>query len=132
MSQENVEIVRSMLEAAFKRGDPEAALSCFCEDVVFHPLVAGPYHGRAGVAEQMLVWVAEFDDYWYEVDELIDAGEGVVVFWRHGGVGKTSGIPTEAEGGAFFKLDGAGTISHAWVFADRADALEAAGLPADR
>jgi len=45
----------------------------------------------------MLVWVAEFDDYWYEVDELIDAGEGVVVFWRHGGVGKTSGIPTEAE-----------------------------------
>jgi len=128
MSAENVEVVRRMLEAAFERGDGEAALSCFSEDVVFHPLVAGPYHGRAGVAEQMLVWVAEFDDYWYEADELIDTGDGVVVLWRHGGIGKTSGIPTEAEGGTFFKFDAAGLISHAWVYADRAESLEAAGL----
>jgi ketosteroid isomerase-like protein len=128
MSEQNVALVREMIEAAFERGDPEGALAAFSEDVVFHPLVAGPYHGRAGVAEQMMVWVAEFDDYWYEADELIDAGEDrVLVLWRHGGVGRTSGILTEAEGATVFRV-GEGGIAEAWVYSDRAEARAAAGL----
>jgi ketosteroid isomerase-like protein len=126
MSQKNVEVVREAIDA-FQRGEFEAALSAFSEEVVFQPLVAGPYYGRAGVAKQMQVWVDEFDDYWFEGDEFIDAGDEVVLLWRHGGVGKASGIRTEAEGGTVFSVDD-GRISRAQVYPDQAEALEAARL----
>jgi ketosteroid isomerase-like protein len=126
MSEEKVETVRAMIEA-FQEGDGETALSLYSEDAVFEPLVAGPYHGRAGVAEQMNVWMEEFDGYWFRGEELIDAGEKVVLVWSHGGKGRTSGIETEDGGATVFTVEG-GLISHARVFADRADALEAAGL----
>ena len=126
MSEENVEIVRASIQS-IQRGDVATALSYFSEDVVFEPLVAGPYHGHAGVVEQWMVFLEEFDDYWFEADELIDAGEKVVLFWRHGGIGKSSGIRAEDKGGTAFSLRD-GQIFHARVYADRAEALEAAGL----
>ena len=126
MAPEDVEVVQASMEAA-EAGDAETALSCYSEDVVFYPLVAGPYHGRAGVAEQMLTWMQEFDDYWFESQEFLDAGEQVVLLWRQGGVGKASGIRVENEGATVFSVEN-GLINHARAFAERAQALEAAGL----
>ena len=80
------------------------SLSRYAEEVVFEPLVAGPYHGRDGVVEQMSVWVEEFDGYWFESEELFDADEKVVLVWRHGGRGRTSGIDTEDEGATVFTV----------------------------
>lgn len=125
MSRENVEIVRISMDAV-QRGDADRALSAFSE-VVFEPLVAGPDHGHAGVMEQWAVFWEEFDDFWFEADELIDAGEQVVLLWRHGGIGTSSGIRTEQAGGTVFGLRD-GRIHHAIVYADRAGALQAAGL----
>ncbi len=121
MSEETVKIVGAMI-GAFQRGDAEAALSHYSEDAVFEPLVAGPYHGRAGVAEQMTVWMEEFDQYWFESNELIVVGEQVVLVFRHGGKGRTSGIPTADSGATVFTVT-KGLISHARVFADRSEAL---------
>ena len=126
MSQENVEVVRASMDA-FLAVEFERALSYYCEDVVFQPLVGGPYHGRSGVAQQMQTWVDEFNDYWFEVDELIDAEDQVVLLWRDGGVGKSSGVRVEQEAATIYTVDD-GCISHARVYADRARALEAAGL----
>jgi ketosteroid isomerase-like protein len=64
MSLENVEVIRASFDA-LRRGDLETALSFYSEDVLFYPLVAGPYHGRAGVVEQMAVFMEEFNDYWF-------------------------------------------------------------------
>jgi ketosteroid isomerase-like protein len=126
MSQEDVEVVRASMDA-FQRGDAETALSYYSEDVVFHPLVAGPYQGRAGVAEQMRVWMEEFNDFWFESEEVIDAGDKVVLLWRQGGEGKASGVRVEQDGATVFSLRD-GLISRAWVHLDREEALEAAGL----
>jgi ketosteroid isomerase-like protein len=126
MSEENVKVVRASMEAA-DRGDADTALSYYSENVVFHPLVAGPYHGRTGVAEQMLTWMQEFDDFWFESEEFIDAGEQVVLLWRQGGVGRLSGVKVENVGGTIFSVED-GLIRHAQVYADRAQALAAAGL----
>jgi ketosteroid isomerase-like protein len=126
MSQENMEIVRASIDAA-QQGDAEKSLSYFSEDVIFYPLVAGPYHGRAGVVQQWAVFMEEFNDYWFEGEELIDANEKVVLLWRHGGRGKASGIQVENEGATVFTVEN-GQISHARVYADRAAALEAVGL----
>ena len=126
MSEENVEIVRAMIEA-FAQGDAETALSYYSEDVVFQPLVAGPYHGRAGVVAQMGTFMEEFSDYWFKGDEVINAGDKVVLFWRHGGEGKASGIRVENKGATVFTVED-GQIAHARVYLNRAEALEAAGL----
>jgi ketosteroid isomerase-like protein len=127
MSQENVEIVRASLDAA-SNGEPEVALSYYSPNVIFHPLVAGPYYGREGVAEQMLTWMDEFNDYWFEVERLIDAGgDNVVLLWRQGGEGKASGVRVENEGATIFTVKD-GEIAVGRVFAERDDALEAAGL----
>jgi ketosteroid isomerase-like protein len=126
MSQENVEVVRASIDAV-QQGDAATALSFFSDEVVFEPLVAGPYRGHAGVVKQWSVFMEEFDDYSFESEELIDAGDAVVLFWRHGGIGKASGIRVENDGATVFTLRN-GQISHARVYADRAHALEAAGL----
>jgi ketosteroid isomerase-like protein len=126
MSQENVEVVRASFDA-LEQGDVEGALSYYSEDVVFHPLVAGPYHGRAGVVEQMAVWMEEFNDFWFEVDELIDAGDDVLLLWRQGGEGKASGVTVADDGATIFRVEDAQIVG-ARVFADRAEAMEASGL----
>jgi ketosteroid isomerase-like protein len=127
LSQENVEVVRASLDAALD-GEAEVALSHYSPHVIFHPLVAGPYYGREGVAEQMLTWMNEFNDYWFEVERLIDAGgDNVVLLWRQGGEGKASGVRVENEGATIFTVkDGEITVGR--IFAERADALQAAGL----
>ena len=116
MSQGNVEVVRVSSMDAFLAVEFERALSYYCEDVVFQPLVGGPYHGRSGVAQQMQTWVDEFNDYWFEVDELIDAEDQVVLLWRDGGVGKSSGVRVKQEAATIYTVDD-GCISHARVFA---------------
>jgi ketosteroid isomerase-like protein len=126
MSQENVEIVRASIHA-LQQGDAATALSFFSEEVVFEPLMAGPYRGHAGVVEQWSVFIEEFDGYWFRGEELTDAGDKVVLFWRHGGTGKASGIPVENEGATVFSVRD-GQISHARVYADRSEAFQAAGL----
>jgi ketosteroid isomerase-like protein len=126
MSEENVEVVRASMDA-FMEGKFEYALSYYAENVVFQPLVAGPYHGRGGVAKQMQVWMDEFNDYWFDSEELIDAGNQVVLLWRHGGEGRSSGVRVEQEGATVFSVEDS-YISHARVFLDRAEALEATGL----
>jgi ketosteroid isomerase-like protein len=128
MSQENVEVVRASVDA-LAAGDAESALSYFAEDVVFHPLVAGPYHGHAGVVEQWSTWIDEFNGYWFKSEELIDAGgDLVVMLWRQGGEGKASGIVVENRGATVFVVRN-GLIRDARVFGERTEALEAAGLP---
>jgi ketosteroid isomerase-like protein len=126
MSQENVDVVRASMKAA-EAGDVETALSSYSENVVFQPLVAGPYHGRAGVVDQMLTWMEEFDEFWFESEEFIEAGSQVVLLWRQGGVGRGSGAGVENEGATVYTLSN-GLIEHARVYTDRAEALEAAGL----
>jgi ketosteroid isomerase-like protein len=126
MSQENVEVVRASMDA-FLAGEFERALTYYSEEVVFQPLVGGPYHGRPGVAQQMLTWVDEFNDYWFEAEELIDAGDQVVLLWRDGGEGKSSGVRVEQEAATIFSIED-GCISQARVYVDRAEALEAVGL----
>ncbi len=128
MSQENVEIVRASFGAA-QQGEVEKALSHYSENVVWfnRPPEVGPHHGREGVVHAIGSFAQHFDDYWFEVEQLVDAGNDVVLLWRQGGKGKSSGAPISEEGSTVFELKG-GRICRAQVYSDRAEALEAAGL----
>ncbi len=133
MSQQNVEIVRRGLEAAWKTPKPDVEVL----NALYHPEyvlesnwgVEGKiYRGAAGFREVM----ADLDDAWeewrQEIDEILDAGaDRVVVIARLVARARRSGAPVDSQWGMVFQLDG-GQIVSTRSFVRPEDALTAAGL----
>jgi ketosteroid isomerase-like protein len=130
MSEENVEIVRKLIET-WKRGDFESALKFYDESVVWENepgmVPVGRYQGRAGVARMFDDFLGAFEGFWQETEAFLEAGDKVVHLDVIGGVGKTSGAPVARQTATVYTLRG-GKIIRARMFLDRAKALEAAGL----
>jgi ketosteroid isomerase-like protein len=86
MSEENVELVRSGAEA-LARGDLDVMREfldpAFEFDVTRTDLNPRVYHGLEGLLELMGEWTSTWDDYEFEVAELIEAGEDRVVGILH-------------------------------------------------
>jgi ketosteroid isomerase-like protein len=140
MSQENVEVVRKVFEAAtkgvFGEGrsfSPEAILGFLSSDVEWHSRGDLPdsevYRGHAGVRRLFARFDEVMEDIWFEVaGELIGAGDRVVAPLRWGGRGKGSGVDFVEEQEAWVLFFGGGKIVRVEEYATRAEALEAAGL----
>jgi ketosteroid isomerase-like protein len=129
VSQEDVDVVRSCIEA-WRLSDYEESLSYWAEDGIWQSAgVDGTtYRGHAGVTRAMEEWTGAFSDYWLESDDLIDAGDGrVVMLWREGGRGRTSGVPVEEQGSTVFTIEN-GKIAYAHFYDSKAEALEVCGL----
>jgi ketosteroid isomerase-like protein len=113
MSQENVSFVRDVY-AMLDRGDAEA-WSLLPPDFVFDfsrrlidPVVLrGPDQASAFYRDLTATWAGGTN---VAVEELIDAGDKVLVLIRFGGRGKVSGADVEAP------------IWNLWTFRDRAPA----------
>jgi ketosteroid isomerase-like protein len=125
MSAETVAVVSRMLDA-WQRRDFEATLAHFSEDVVWLGVgpETAPSRGREGVDRAMAEWVGAFSDYWVKACDLIDAGDDVVLIWREGGRGRTSGVEVEDEGATVFTVKD-GLITRARFYLDREEALAA-------
>jgi ketosteroid isomerase-like protein len=130
MSEENVEIVRAVYDA-YNRGDFDAVFERFHEDIEWsdppgHP-GGGTRHGHEGVRESLSKWVGTWDDYHYELRELIDLGDHVLAGGWQGGRGKGSGVEVSEGVFSLYTLR-AGKVVRQRMFRDRGQALEAAGL----
>ncbi|HEY7151087.1 MAG TPA: nuclear transport factor 2 family protein [Solirubrobacterales bacterium] len=130
MASGNVEIVRQMLDDYAHR-EFDQALSAFASDVVWESRIGERFHGREGVAEAVRRWTGAFADFEFEVQELIDSGDTVVMVLRQVGRGKGSGASVKMTMAWLYRLRN-GKIIRVSMFADREDALTAAGRPADR
>jgi ketosteroid isomerase-like protein len=129
MSQENVETVRGVM-SAYVAGDNEAALAAFDSEVEFDASARPEgqvFRGRSGVAEAMRVWTGAWADWRVEVEEIIDAGDRVLLIARQSGRGKGSGVKVELQEFQVWTFRD-GTVIHWKGFLDRDEALEAAGL----
>jgi ketosteroid isomerase-like protein len=127
MSQENVKIVRRLLEACNRRefdamletGDPEI-------DIV--TLMGGTYRGHPGwrlLVEQMAEEVSGFQ---FVPEDLIDVGQDrVVAVTRWVGTGRTSGIALSQTIGLVYTFRD-GLVVRQESFRNRAEALKAVGL----
>jgi ketosteroid isomerase-like protein len=130
MSQDNVEIVRRMYDA-FHAGHADKAISYFDANVLVdvsnaRPDVAvgkGPEH----MAEVVTGWIAAFEDWNEEIEEIRDLGSRVLVLSVQRGRGKGSGVGVEAHYSILYDLD-AGRISAVRMYRNASEALEAAGL----
>jgi ketosteroid isomerase-like protein len=130
MSDENLEIVRRMYAEARER--PEALYEFLADDVHWDSTGTGQLemstiHGRDGVMQFFRSWIAPFEEWSYEAEELLDAGDCVIAHVHQWGRGKASGIEVEQRFWQVWTLrDGKAvrTTHHR----EKAQALEAAGL----
>ncbi|MDP9189901.1 MAG: nuclear transport factor 2 family protein [Actinomycetota bacterium] len=131
MSQQNVEIVRGFIDQAQEA--PDAVWNIFDDDVEWEigalsiPDLPQTSYGPDGVREFFRHWVSAFEDWGYEVEELIDARDAVAVHFHQWGRGKGSGAAVDQR---FWQVwimrDGkAVRVTH---HLDKAAALRAAGL----
>jgi ketosteroid isomerase-like protein len=131
MSHENVRSVRRFMERA--REDPEGVWDIFGRDVLWEvgalaiPDVPATFRGPDGVREFFRRWVGAFEDWAYEVEEVIDAGDAVAVHLHQWGRGKGSGATVDLRFWEVWIMRGgkAVRVTHRL---EKADALEAAGL----
>ena len=76
---------------------------------------------------QFGVWAGTWDDWEWEIEELIDCGDRVLTVMRQSGRGKGSGVHVEQQTFFVYTLRD-GQIVRATILFDRAQALEAVGL----
>jgi ketosteroid isomerase-like protein len=144
MSRENVELVRALFpppgtdilplfrdEDAFAR--LREALSPFVTDdfesVFAFPGQARTYAGLEGLRQNWLDWLEPWATYRTTLEELIDAGERVVVFFRDRGRRLDMNEEVELIGAQIWTIR-EGKVARIEDYAERAEALEAAGLAA--
>ncbi len=129
MSQENIEVMRVLYDHLNKTG--ELNRDDWAPDATFDASRLPGFGIYRGFGEFYAAWLPyrdTFDEWWIEVDELLD-GEGGRVFaaLRDGGRMKGSGGEVRQQVFHVWELRGGKVV--AWtVFLDRAEALEAAGL----
>jgi ketosteroid isomerase-like protein len=131
MSQEDAETVRRFLDQAEQT--PDAVWDVFDDEVEWEvgilamPDYPSSFHGPIGVREFFRRWVGPFQDWGYDVEELIGGGDAVAVRIHQWGRGKGSGAAVEDRFWQVWTMRNgkAVRVSH---HRDKTEALEAAGL----
>jgi ketosteroid isomerase-like protein len=137
MSEENVEVVRQVYDAAARRDTPsifalyDAGVELDPSRLQFAGLAggeAGIYRGHEGLRSFFREWHEAWGAIEYDFEELIDAGgEHVIsVVTRHAR-GRASGAEVERPLALVWTLRGNKVARVVW-FLSRAEALEAVGL----
>ncbi len=144
MSQENVEIVRSILEPL--NGADVAAVdwsaeevreilgSAYSPDLELRTLESGigtgldpVYRGLDGFVEYLRGWLEPFSEYHMDFLEYVENGDRVLVPIRAWGIGGASGARAEIELTMSYEVKD-GKIARIAQYDTLDDALEAAGL----
>jgi ketosteroid isomerase-like protein len=135
MSQENVEIVRRLYDAAAHR-DSEAVLALYdpavevdmsrapCRDLVGRSF----YHGHDGLRTYFREWYSAWENVASDLEELIDAGERVIAVETTRGRGRVSGAEVELHQCMIWTLRADKIVRVESLEATREEALKVAGL----
>jgi ketosteroid isomerase-like protein len=140
MSQENVELVRRLLEM-FARREHEAVFAFYDTEIEWDTTnlgegawsgfadLAGIYRGHDGVRTYWRRWLEAWTDLEFEVHDVLDAGDDVVGLIRNQRQwGRNSGIATDMPPyGLVFTIRN-GKVVRWRSFPNERSALEAAGL----
>jgi ketosteroid isomerase-like protein len=130
MSQENVETMRAALEA-FNRRDGESFDSLLAEDAEIVPVRAAlegtTYQGSDAATQYCAAVEQSWEDLEWEIENLRERGDVVIALGYILGHGRGSGAAIDSRAGwvAHFRN---GLIARFQTYADREEALEAAGL----
>jgi ketosteroid isomerase-like protein len=129
MSEENVEIVRSIYEA-LNRGDWDVMSATGAPDIklITPPGIrAGTYRGREVIQGYFEEWIAAFDEWSVRPEEFVESGDQVVAVLQVRARPKGSSAEIEIRIGQLWTLRDA-KVRSIRIFPAPEDALEAAGL----
>ena len=130
MSQENVEVVRRMIELANAR-DIEGVTALMSSDVQCFPAANQPesegFRGREAFAEYMEGWLQSFDQYTIEVTEYIELPESVVAVGRVTARGRESQAEVDDDDAWLYRFRDGSVVEYREC-GTKPKALEAAGL----
>ena len=133
MSQENVEVVRQMLQA-FADGGLAAMAEYWDPDIDWRAAEGalddvGEMHGPVAVRRYIQDWIDTFDDFSVAVEDLRDVGDDrVLAIQRVNGRAKLSGTETDLRYAVVNTVrDGKVVRGREYLSLDQA--LEAVGLP---
>ena len=133
MSQENVEVVRQIFEAGARRDSP-TVFSLYDRELVWDvsrmegvDFEGGIFRGHDGLRQWFRGWLAAWESVRNDVEEVIDAGDSVVLVTTQRSRGQASGIEVELKQYAVWTVQG-GKVTRVVWFPTRHEALEAAGL----
>jgi ketosteroid isomerase-like protein len=132
MSEENETTVRDAV-AAFNRGDLDAWLEYFTDDIDYRAVEGapddhGPIEGKDALRAYVEDWRETFDDFRTEPTELIDAGEDrAIAVMRISGRARLSGVEVNLTFAVVYTLRD-GKVARGREYWTRDQALEAAGL----
>jgi ketosteroid isomerase-like protein len=132
MSQQNVELVARVVDQA--QHDPAVLWRLLDDDVIWElgdieipDAGATRWRGPAGVQDFFRRWTGSFDEWGYEVRDVIDAGDSVVTHIHQWGRGKVSGAMVESEFWQVWTLRDRKVV-RATHHSERAAALESVGV----
>jgi ketosteroid isomerase-like protein len=130
MSEENIELVRSLMEA-WNRGDYSTALQSIDPEIEVESALGGTfdgtYQGHSGLRRFLEDFWSNFENFSTEVEEYIPAGDDVVIGAHHRGSGIGSGVEVEMWNWQVFTVR-RGMIVRYRMFNTKQEALEAAGI----
>jgi ketosteroid isomerase-like protein len=136
MSEENVEIVRRVMET-FNRGGPAAVINSrlLSPEIVFDATRAeipgiGTFRGEDEVRaffEQDWFSAFPFEEWEIHIEEPVERGDQVIFKSRQQGRGASSGAAAALELGNIFTVRN-GEVVRIAIFRHHEDALKAAGL----
>ncbi|MGA8805580.1 MAG: nuclear transport factor 2 family protein [Solirubrobacterales bacterium] len=144
MSKENVEVVRRIVDA-HQRGDFASVFAAYDPAIEWHTGSVGAqwsgdsraaqwsdfepvYHGHEGVRTFWRTWFAAWETVDFQYEEFIDAGDQVLCILSQRMRGRTSGVELEWSSYAQVWTIREGKVIRVEFFANREEALEAAGL----
>jgi ketosteroid isomerase-like protein len=130
MTSHNVELAREAadsMQALFDRLDDDVVWdnTRFGDTIPLDHV--GVFAGKPAVIKVLRSWVGTWEDYRFEIEELVDAGESVVLAVRESGRGKASDVPMENRYSQVWTFRD-GLIVSASAHEHKRDALAAAGL----
>jgi len=131
MSRESVEVVREAI-AAFNSGDVDRVLAIVRPDFegsVAPELSAEPdtYRGSDGIRRYFASFREAFEQISFEIEDLADAGDSIVIGMRMSALGKLTKIRVEQRNaGVWTVVDG--KVARVDTYATFDDARAAAGL----
>ena len=90
---------------------------------------ADEYHGTEGMAQFLRDWMATFDEWSYELEDVVEGEAGkVVALGVQRGVNRGAGVPVEMRLAQVWTLDDQLRAVRMEMFTDRAAALAQAGV----
>lgn len=133
-NQKNVSLARRLYEEVFNKGNLQVCDEIISDRVILNDLAAKRFgSGLKGFKEAEATYKRAFPDKKVEVDDIIGAGDKVIVRWTCSGTqkGNLEDVPASNKkftisGISIYKFEN-GKISEAWQMWDRLGLLEQIG-----